>query len=184
MKKYVLMAVSIATILLLVASCKKGDIGPQGSQGPQGPQGPIGTANVMYSAWFTPTTYIKDTIFSSWGFSHTQPVPAITQSILDNGTVLTFAKLLGYNQLVWPTNQVGQLPVIITYMQGGVQNDTWQARSFVGNLKIRFVNENNIYTSIATQHQFRYIIIPGGIASGRLRQLSYEEICRQYNIPE
>jgi hypothetical protein len=184
MKKYVLLAVTAIASIFIVTSCKKGDIGPQGLQGPQGPQGPVGSPNVMYSNWFTPATYKKDTIFGSWGFSHTQPVAAITQPILDSGVVLTFAKLQGYNSLVWPAGQVGQLPITITYMQGGIQNDTWHARAFVGNLKIRFVNDNNIYTSIANQHQFRYIIIPGAVAAGRMRQLSYEELCRQYNIPE
>lgn len=183
MKKYFVLALSAIIILV---SCKKGDIGPQGLQGPAGPagpQGPIGTANVIYSAWYTPTTYVKDTIFGSWGFSHTQAAAGITQAILDNGSVLVFGKLLGYNAAVWPANQVGQLPITINYMQGGNQIDVWQARGFPGNLKVRFVNNNNIYTSIANQHQFRYIIIPGGV-SGRLRQMSYEEICRQYNIPE
>jgi hypothetical protein len=175
MKKYFLLVFSVTTILLIAASCKKGDTGPQG---------PKGNANVMYSAWFTPATYKKDTVFGIWGFNYSQPVAAITQSILDSGTVLTFGKLLGYNPLVWPAGQVGQLPITITYMQGGLQNDTWSALATPGNLRIRFVNDHNIYTSIATMHQFRYIIIPGGTFTGRMRQLSYEELCRKYNIPE
>jgi hypothetical protein len=184
MKKYFFGAAIMTAIVLIVSGCKKGDIGPQGPAGPAGPQGPIGAANVTYSAWFTPTTYQKDTIFGSWGFSHTQAAPAITQAILDNGTVITFGKLMGYNPAIWPAGQVGQLPITINYVQSGGQIDTWQARAFVGNLKIRFVNNNNIYNTIANQHQFRYVIIPGGVAGGRMRQMTYEEICRQYNIPE
>lgn len=175
MKKYSLLAISTMVILLVVTSCKKGDAGPQG---------PKGTSNVMYSAWFTPATYIKDTVFGSWRFNYTLPVAAITQPILDSGTVLTFGKLHGYNPAVWPNGQVAQLPIIITYVQGGVQNDTWSALATPGNLRIRFVNDNNIYTSISNTHQFRYIIIPGGTPTGRIAELSYKELCEKYNIPE
>lgn len=178
MKKLFILTIGTMAILCVAISCKKGDTGPQG------PGGEDGNANVIYSNWFTPTTYKKDTVFGNWGFRHDQPVAAITQSILDSGAVLTFGKLLGYNPLVWPAGQVGQLPIAVTYQQGGLQHDFWQAYTSTGNLRIRFTNDNNIYTSIATQHQFRYIIIPGGTASGRVRQMSYEEICRMYNIPE
>jgi hypothetical protein len=175
MKKYMLPAACIVVVLFIIAGCKKGDTGPQG---------PEGNANVIYSNWFTPATYKKDTVFGIWGFSYTMAVPAITQPILDSGAVLVFAKMHGYNPAVWPNGQVGQLPITINYIQGGLQVDTWQGYATPGNLKVRFTNDHNIYTAIANTHQFRYIIIPGGTASGRMRQLSYEEICRMYNITE
>lgn len=175
MKKNLLLLISTMAVLLIITSCKKGETGPQG---------PTGNANVMYSPWFTPATYQKDTVFGIWGFNYNQAAASITQSILDSGTVLTFGKLLGYNSLVWPAGQVAPLPLTISYNQGGVTNDTWSALSRPGNLRIRFVNDRNIYTSIATAHQFRYIIIPGGTPTGRVTQLSYEELCRKYNIPE
>lgn len=165
----------VMAIAVMVMSCKKGDMGPQG---------PKGNANVIYSNWFTPATYKKDTLFGIWGFNHTIAVPDITQSILDSGSVLTFARMYGYNPAVWPAGTVGQLPIIINYMQGGLQVDTWQAYATLGNWRVRFTNDHNIYTTIANQHQFRYIIIPGGTLAGRMRQMSYEEICRMYNIPE
>ena len=73
---------------------------------------------------------------------------------------------------------------MINYMQGGLQVDTWQAYVKPGNWRVRFTNDHNIYTSISNTHQFRYIIIPGGTLAGRMAQMSYEEICRMYNIPE
>jgi hypothetical protein len=175
MKRHRLLIAGIAAIVIIITSCKKGDMGPQG---------PKGNANVIYSNWFTPATYKKDTLFGIWGFNHTIAVPDITQSILDSGSVLTFAKMHGYNPAVWPTGTVGQLPITINYMQGGLQVDTWQAYATPGNWRVRFTNDHNIYTTIANQHQFRYIIIPGGTLAGRTSQLSYEEICRMYNIPE
>lgn len=170
-RNFLCLMVVILSAVLLTVGCKKGD------------DGPPGTANVKYSAWFTPSTYKKDTVFGIWGFSANQAAPAITQNILDSGTVLVFGKLLGYNSLVWPANQVSNLPITVTYMQGGLQNDTWQFKAGPGNINIRFQNDHNIYTSIATTHQFRYIIIPGAVPAGRGINLSYEEVCRLYNVP-
>jgi len=174
MKQICTILICAVTLVLINTACKKGDTGPAGA---------TGTANVIYSEWFTPTPYIKDTVFGVWGFKYNKAAPGITQQVLDSGSVLTYGKLLGYNPLVWPTNTVQQLPIDLTYNQGGVTTDTWTARLSPGNLQIRFVNDKNIYGSIATAHQFRYIIIPGGNkAGGRVARQSYEEICKQYGI--
>ncbi len=66
-----------------------------------------------------PSTYVKDTVFGIWGFNHDRSVPEITQAVLDSGAVLTYAKLKGYNPLVWPAGQVAPMPIQLTYMQGG-----------------------------------------------------------------
>jgi hypothetical protein len=161
---------------LLIISCKKGDTGPAG---------PPGTANVIYSEWFRPATYRKDTIFGIWGFNYDRADPKITQQLLDSGTVLTFGKLLGYNTAVWPANRISQLPILLNYVQsGGVNLDTWSAFITPGNLRIKFVNNRNEYNVIATQHEFRYIIIPGGQSLTGRGPVSYEEVCRKYGIPE
>ncbi|WP_127125237.1 hypothetical protein [Pseudoflavitalea rhizosphaerae] len=165
------------TLLLLLAlsagsGCKKGDTGP------------AGTANVFFSEWFKPDVYIKDTVFGVWGFKYNKVVPAITQKILDSGSVLVYGKLLGYNPAVWPTSQVSQLPISITYIQGGHQMDIWEALVTPGNIRIRFTNDHNIYTSIANAHQFRYVIIPGGMPTAHLANMKYSEVARLYNLPE
>lgn len=171
-----LIMLAILAILTVSISCTK--------TGATGPKGETGSANVTYSAWFTPSPYTKDTVFGIWGFNYKQAAPGITQTILDSGLVLTYAKLAGYNALIWPAGQVGQMPVSLTYVQGAQMTDTWSALSTLGTLRIRFVNSNNYWTSISTAHQFRYIIIPGGKQGARRAALSYQEICRQYNIPE
>jgi hypothetical protein len=168
---------SIAAFFILgitaFISCKKGDTGP------------MGNANVIYSEWFTASPWTKDTIFSVWGFRYNKAAPEITKQMLDSAAILTFGKMLGYNSLAWPTGAVGQLPISLTYQQGTVMTDTWSAQASEGSLRIRFVNDKNYYPSIAATHQFRYIIIPGGTKPGARRaQQSYEEICKQYNIPE
>jgi hypothetical protein len=170
MKSVLSIVVFVVFSALVISSCKKGD---------------TGTANVIYSPWYTASPWVKDTVFSVFGFRYDKPVPAITQQMLDTGAVLVFAKLIGYNALVWPTGAVGQLPISLTYQQGSLMTDTWSAQASTGNLRIRFVNDKNYYGVIANTHQFRYIVIPGGVkANGRQAQPTYEEICRKYNIPE
>jgi hypothetical protein len=187
-----LQLVSFFLIALLALSCKKGDTGPAGA---------TGTANVIYSDWFTPATYKKDTIFGSWGFNYDKAATDITQKIVDSGTVIVFGKLSGYNPIIWPTGQVSALPINITYMTGSTPNiDTWSALVTTGNLRIRLVSSLNAYGNISNAHTFRYIIIPGGTKStasmtpgqvtGRgnvlsnYKQMSYEEVCQQLGVPE
>jgi len=68
----------IVALLMLSAmtpSCKKGDTGP------------AGTANVIFSDWFTAAPWTKDTVFDVYGFNYTQDAPAITRNVLDSGTM-------------------------------------------------------------------------------------------------
>ena len=151
---------TVIVLSLFAVSCKKGDTGPAGGKGP------VGSANVIYSAWFTPAAYIKDTVFGIYGFNYDKATTDITQSIVDSGTVITFGKLDGYTTVIWPTQQVSALPIAITYMAGSSPNiDTWSALVTAGNLRIRLVSSLNQYGSISTAHQFRYIVIPGGVKS-------------------
>lgn len=173
---------SLILMVVFACSCKKGDTGPQG------PKGATGTANVIYSDWFIPASYTMTTIFGIKHFDHTRQTPAITQAIIDSGMVLTFGKLSGYNPQVWPAGQIAQLPISLTYVQGSTTTDTWSAFDSVGKLRINFVNNLNIYSSISTQHSFRYIIVPGGVkvSNGRridLHSMSYNEVCDLLKVP-
>lgn len=195
---------------LLIAGCS-GKEGPTGPTGPQGQQGPAGTANVIYSAWFTPSKYDTATVFGTRNLRYDQAAPQITQAVLDNGVVLTYGKLEGYNPAFWPTGRVALLPITLTYVQGNTQIDTWSAYVTVGNLRINFTNNMNLYSSLASSHSFRYVIIPGGMSANvvarsgisanriastnatvsgtgytraQLQAMSYEEIRRLFDIPE
>ncbi len=192
-------------MLIIAVSCSKGHDGPAG---PAGVAGPAGTANVIYSTWFTPSAYKKNTVFGTYGFNYDDAAPAITQNMLDSGTVTTFGKLDGYNPVIWPAAQVSALPISITYMYGSTPNiDTWSALVTPGNFRIRLVSSLNAYSSISNAHQFRYIVIPGAVKTnaaspdqkeGRVEtnavgvhgsssdysQMSYHEICAMFNIPE
>jgi hypothetical protein len=152
-----------------LVSCQKGDTGPAGATGPQGPagaQGPTGSANVTYSQWFTPATWVKDTVFGIYGFYYNKATTDITQQVVDSGLVLTYGKLDGYTTAIWPTSQVAQLPITITYMEGSTTyTDVWSALVTTGNLEIQFVDNMDLYGGISNAHQFRYIVIPGGMKS-------------------
>lgn len=153
------------TNYLLYGPKTSGGWGTPVSFGATGPQGPAGTANVMYTGWFTPSTWTKDTVFGIYQFNFNEPMPAITQAILDGGTVITYGKLDGYTSAIWPTNQISALPIIVTYMEGTTTyTDTWSAFATVGNLEIQFVDNQNLYNGISNAHQFRCIIIPGGVS--------------------
>ena len=197
-----------------MVACQKGNTGPAGATGPaggSGTQGPAGTANVIYSQWFDPSTYVKDTVFGTWGFYYDKATTDITQQVVDSGTVITFGKLDGYVASVWPTAQVAMLPITITYMDGSSPNiDTWSALITPGNLRIQLTSSLNAYTGISNAHKFRYVVIPGGTKSTvasinpglgkgngtiptdadfekvrrNYRQMGYAEICQRLGIPQ
>jgi hypothetical protein len=180
----------LIAISLLIVSCKKGDTGPAG---------PKGTANVIYSGWFTPAAYKKDTVFGSYGFYYDNATTDITQQVLDSGTVITFGKLDGYNPVIWPANQVAQLPINLVYENGTTGNvDVWSALATAGNLRIQLISSTNAYSGISNAHQFRYVVIPGGTRSAvesvkpglineviqSYRLMTYSELCQRLGIPE
>lgn len=164
----------LATTTLFLLSCQKDN-----------DDKPVpGATTAVYSNWFQATPWKKDTIFGIWGFNYDKVAPDITQQVMDSCVILTFGKMSGYNPAIWPTNQIGQLPIMFVYKQGNTVTDTWSASPSVGKLRIRFVNDANIYNVISDSHLFRYIIIKGGLPAGRGTAMSYEDICKYYNIPE
>ena len=200
-----LLLLSIAFMLLVMVSCgKDGAVGPTGATGQQGiagtngtngaagPTGAIGatgatgTANVIYSDWITPSSYTKDTVFSTYHFYADIPASKITQSILDNGTVLVFGKLDGYIASVWPTAQVSVLPITVTYqLSGGIYTDSWSSLVTLGNVRIDFVDNQNYYSSISNAHQFRYVIIPGGMHTlGSINPKNYNQVKQALHLPD
>ncbi|HVU55262.1 MAG TPA: hypothetical protein VHD83_09415 [Puia sp.] len=188
--------VCVAILTLSSLSCKKGD---------------PGTANVIFSDWFKPDIYTKDTVFGIWGYNYIRSAPDITQQLLDSGTVIVYGKLTGYNSLIWPAGQIAPLPINLTYIQGQTMTDTWSGQPSPGKIRIRFVNDKNYWTSISNEHMFRYIVIPGaakartasttttsGMVASRgkildattiqnvnshWQHMSYEEVCNELNIP-
>jgi hypothetical protein len=211
MKKINIMFSLLTAAALLLSSCgKNGAPGPQGPAGPTGPTGPAGTngtngttgptgatgatgatgtANVMYSAWITPASYTKDTVFSTYHFYANIAASGITQDVLDKGTVIVYGKLDGYTSTIWPSDQVSPLPIVVTYMEGStVYTDTWSSLVTLGNVRIDFVDNNNLYGGISNAHQFRYVIIPGAVLTAALRQhlnlKDYSQVKAAFNLKD
>lgn len=144
----------------------------------KGAKGDPGTANVIYSDWVTPSTYTKTTIFGTINFTADIAASKVTQAILDQGTVIVYGKLDGYNPVIWPAAQVANLPISITYMSGTTSNiDVWSALSTVGSIRISLTSSTNAYNSISNAHKFRYIIIPGGVHTlSNVNSKNYDEV--------
>lgn len=155
-----------------------GPTGATGATGATGPKGATGTANVIYSDWVTPSTYANTTIFGTKTFTADIAASKITQAILDNGTVIVYGKLNGYNPVIWPTDQVAALPILINYMSGTTPNlDTWSSLCTVGNIRISLTSSTNAYTNISNAHSFRYVIIPGGVHTlGSINPKNYNQL--------
>jgi hypothetical protein len=154
-----------------------GATGAVGPQGPAGATGPAGTANVIYSAWSLPTFTASSTFFVA------QPAaPGITQAIMDRGVVLAYMSngtgtaTSGFNVWTLPYTRPGDATLIYHQYVVGT---------------IVYIASANL-----TGFQFRYVIIPGGVAGGRttgvggtnytveqLKAMSYQEVVSLFHIP-
>lgn len=177
--KIILKVGLILFFTILSQSCIKGDKGDPGPQGQTGVQGPVGstgaqgvpgTANVIYSDWFT-SGFWSGT-FGSWYVDRN--APQLTQAVLDRGVVLAYAKLVGLN-----SNLVLPLPAT------GLQGSTYWNFFINGVGTIRFITD--FAGTPSNLNQFRYLIIPGGISGGRaaaVNYANYEEVKAYYNLPD
>jgi hypothetical protein len=163
-----------------------GSTGPTGPQGPVGPAGAAGTANVIYSAWFSPAAWTPTTGFNDFSFDKT--APSLTQAAIDNGAVLGYVKI---------TTETTVRPLSTTINTGITGLATYGFNLPAPNV-VRYTltrASGGTYTPLITD-QFRYIIIPGAVAGGRmiggaargysleqLRQMSYEQVRTLLNIP-
>ncbi|WP_276503012.1 hypothetical protein [Terrimonas pollutisoli] len=143
----------IIAIIILLASCKKGDTGSQG------PAGPSGTANVFYTEWFNvdynaETDSNGDTI----RFFATIPAPRLVDSIIAKGEIKVY-----FNKSVPTQPDVVPLPYFdpIYFDPAVVLNPKF-------NPGLIYLSSNyNMGTfdeGAQKRYQYRYILIPGGTA--------------------
>jgi hypothetical protein len=166
-------------------SCgKDGAVGPAGqagATGAKGATGATGSANVNYSDWIVSQKWLTETLGDQNQYYTNIPAAAITQAIVDKGTVLVYAKLDGYDseaETIWPAGQVSELPISLTFESGPtVYNDLWSAYISVGNIKIEFYDSGNFYIGDFSANQFRYVVIPGGVhVAATVNLKNYEEV--------
>lgn len=175
-----------------------GPAGPTGPTGPQGPAGPAGTANVIYSAWLSDASAANwaDTAISLLGTvvrRRNLPAPGVTQAILDQGVVLAYGRGGVTNNQPWP------LPITFTY--GGAPMIMGFLPSLGRLVMTITVPTTGIAPSVFWGGDFRYVIIPGGVAGGRtaekaceingqvytesqLKGMSYAQLCSLLRIAQ
>ena len=221
MRKLRLLSLSLLSIILLAVSCtKEGPEGPVGATGPQGPpgtpgsvgapgapgaagpQGPPGTANVIYSAWIaSPTTFgvagwFDTTITTIGTVSRANfPAPSMTQAILDQGATLVYHT---FAPTPPPTGGANAQALPYNVGIGGGNFVEVNYRPAVGRVIVFLHNvlPGTGGFGFLAGHYFRYVIIPGGVAGGRmtsgpasgytieqLKAMSYDDIVRKFNIP-
>lgn len=152
---------------LFFTACKKGDTGPQGEKGEKGDKGDTGgtgaagkpgTANVIYSAWQDVTFNAVDTGV----YAATITAPKVVDSIVQKGEVKVF----------WNINNAGNATVVsLPYTDAGLVfgvalHITPLVK--VGNIYLQATHNVSSFTSTTSNDkvwQYRYVIIPGGVAA-------------------
>ena len=159
----------VIAVIILLASCKKGDTGPAGAAGPTGPAGapgptgpagPAGAANVFYSAWLN-VAYNADTAANGDTLRFVANIPAtkLVDSILSKGEIKVY-----FNYRTPSDPDVIPLPYFdpIYFDPAVVLNPDFLPGLIIlsSNYNMGTFDENN-----EKRFQYRYILIPGGTAA-------------------
>lgn len=181
---------------LLLACSKDGEDGQDGATGPQGPvgqdgingadgqDGEPGTANVIYSDWF-PTEFGNNIATFREHFSI--DFPEGSSGIIDTGTLLMYGR-------VTPTVPVNAVPILfqLPVTRIGAQQHYWYNTTNANTeitICVQTLDGSNVGPGDWLE-DYRYIVIPGGMASSgksallEYSKMSYEEIAELFNIPD
>lgn len=120
----------------------------------RGSQGPAGTANVIYSNWMYATNLRDTTIDASALKIADIAAPQLTADIINKGEMYIYFSFGG-----------GVFTLPYTSYAGGKQN-TISFIPVIGKFIItRFTADNSGSVSLSSVLQYRYILIPGGVAA-------------------
>jgi hypothetical protein len=179
------------------AAGPQGLTGPAGPAGPAGPQGVAGTANVIYSSWtsFPAANWTDSTMFTIGLVKKVyMPAPSLSAAIINNGVSLVYIRFTGS-------------PTFGPYILPWIANQSNLMFGFAPTLnRIVLYNTNLTGTAgliVDPLVEFRYVLIPGGVAGGRgantekmaeikgqlytesqLIAMSYSQICSLLNIAQ
>lgn len=151
--------------------------GPKTDSGWGSPLDLKGTANVMYSAWTTLDSAVRDTTIDGSDMKVGDiDAPQITQKILDQGVVNVYMK---FSDDIYPLPYTGHA--------GGAAN----VLDFLPRLNTlyitRFTMDNSASVGFNSSLEFRYVIIPGGVAvkqklsREQIQKMSYQEINQRFS---
>jgi len=152
--------------------------GPKTDSGWGTPLNLKGTANVMYSAWFEAGSWTES---SSDHYYFDEAAASVTQEIIDQGTVLAYAKLDGDGSNVrpLPATTINTNKILWGYHITGV-----------GNIRFTATTVDGSSLSPLSTNEYRYVIIPGGTSVSskakkeKLKDMSYEEVKKRFGIKD
>ncbi|WP_291910187.1 hypothetical protein [Chitinophaga sp. CB10] len=164
-------ALILSAVVMFMVSCSKdGEPGPAGAQGPAGqtgPQGPkgdpgakgdTGTANVIYSAWldvgFQPdTVHYPGGVIDTVGWFAGIPVTKLTTDMIGKCDVKVYLNMnTAANPQVLPLPFYGSFTIFPQLIPGYIY--------LTSDVRLSTVTSNG-----SKYYQYRYILIPGGVAA-------------------
>jgi hypothetical protein len=173
----------VAMAFLFTACTKEGPTGPAGATGPAGPAGPAGptgpagTANVIYSNWldvaFKADTVMTGTVIDTLGFEANITANGLTSAILNTGEMKVYANFGTATQprivpLPYTENYtVYGYPVVFTI------TPTFFLQRI--NLYSDYYNPSTVTNANGKFLQYRYVLIPGGTATGRVASINWND---------
>jgi hypothetical protein len=167
----------LASVFFMASCTKEGATGPAGPAGPQGANGANGangapgaagspgatgapgTANVIYSSWLNVTFDPANADSSAWIAEIT--APKLVDSILNKGAIKVYLNM-GSDS----TNGqvVVALPIYEPFLVGAIINPYFSTQT----ITLIATDDVGTFTIRGFHHfQYRYVLIPGGIPSGR-----------------
>jgi hypothetical protein len=189
-----MLPIMLITMTVLFIACSKegpagakgdtGAAGPAGPAGPNGPKGDSGVANVTYSAWldvgYAPDTIHTGAIIDTIGWFSGINAPKITNDILNRGVVKVF---LNANTPAQPA----VLPLPLTDLVGltGVLNI--HTIFSLGTVNLYATDNASTFTITGgiKVWQYRYVIIPGGVAArSAIDWNNYESVKKYLGIKD
>ena len=152
--------------------------GPKTDSGWGTPINLKGTANVIYSSWTTLDSAIRDTTIDGSDMKVSDiDAPQLSQEILDQGVVNVYME---FSDDIYPLPYTGYA--------GGASN----VMDFLPRLNklfiTRFTMDNSASVSFNSSLEFRYVLIPGGVAAKskmskvQIKKMPYEEVKKRFGI--
>lgn len=145
--------------------------------GPTGPAGAAGTANVKYSGWNYATNFRDTTADNSALKAADLAAPALTNAVLSGGLVQVYFTFGG-----------GVYTLPYTSYAGGKLNTISYFPRLGHFIITRFTADNSNSVPLSAVLQYRYIIIPGGVAVAAAKNHidlnDYEAVKTYFNIKD
>jgi hypothetical protein len=152
-----LVVASLLCLLLFNACSKDGPTGLKGDTGAAGATGAAGqngNAGVIYSSWMYAHSFNDSTVDNSAIKVGYVDAPKLTATILNSGEVKVYFTYGGGTFILPYTSNAGGKPNTISFtpMLSKI-------------LMYRFTFDNTNSVALSTLLQYRYVIIPGGVAA-------------------